>query len=87
MLTGALAGAADGSERAEDAGRAWGRYLMARDPLARTSDDDAVGEVVELLDGQGFDPEARGHEIHMHRCPFTRSPSRSPRSSARSTRG
>jgi predicted ArsR family transcriptional regulator len=70
VLTGALAGAADGSERAEDAGRAWGRYLMARDPLARTSDDDAVGEVVELLDGQGFDPEARGHEIHMHRCPF-----------------
>jgi predicted ArsR family transcriptional regulator len=70
VLTGALAGAADGGERAEDAGRAWGRYLMARDPLARTSDDDAVGEVVELLDGQGFEPEARGLEIHMHRCPF-----------------
>jgi predicted ArsR family transcriptional regulator len=70
VLTGALANAADGTERAEGAGRQWGRYLMARDPLARTSDDDAVGEVVQLLDGQGFEPEARGREIHMHRCPF-----------------
>ena len=70
VLTGALADAADGTERAEAAGRQWGRYLMARDPLARTSDDDAVGEVVQLLDGQGFEPEARGREIHMHRCPF-----------------
>jgi predicted ArsR family transcriptional regulator len=44
---------------------------MARDPLARTTDDEsAVGEVVQLLDGQGFEPEARGREIHMHRCPF-----------------
>jgi predicted ArsR family transcriptional regulator len=70
VLTGALAGTAEGTERAEGAGREWGRYLMARDPLARTSDDDAVGEVVQLLDGQGFEPEARGREIHMHRCPF-----------------
>lgn len=70
VLTGALAGSVDGAERAEDAGRRWGRHLMARDPLARTNDDDAVGEVVQLLDGQGFEPEARGREIHMHRCPF-----------------
>ena len=70
VLTGALAAEADGAERAEDAGRAWGRYLMARDPLARTNDDEAVGEVVQLLDGQGFEPEAQGREIHMHRCPF-----------------
>ena len=26
--------------------------------------------MVQLLDGQGFDPEGRGREIHMHRCPF-----------------
>jgi predicted ArsR family transcriptional regulator len=70
VLTGALAGTGDGTERAESAGREWGRYLMARDPLARASDDEAVGEVVQLLDGQGFEPEARGREIHMHRCPF-----------------
>src|SRR5690348_579356 len=70
VLTGALAGAAGGSERAEAAGREWGRYLTARDPLSRTSDEAAVDEVVQLLDGQGFEPEARGREIHMHRCPF-----------------
>lgn len=70
VLTGALAGSTDGSERAEDAGREWGRYLMARDPLARTTDDEAVGEVVQLLDGQGFEPESQGREIHMRRCPF-----------------
>jgi predicted ArsR family transcriptional regulator len=70
VLTGALAGSTDGPGRAEDAGREWGRYLMARDPLARTTDDEAVGEVVQLLDGQGFEPESRGREIHMHRCPF-----------------
>ncbi len=70
VLTGALAAARDGRVRAVRAGREWGRYLMARDPLARTGDDDAVGEVVQLLDGQGFEPEALGREIHMHRCPF-----------------
>jgi predicted ArsR family transcriptional regulator len=70
VLTGALAGGSDGTRRAEGAGREWGRYLMARDPLARTDDEDAVGEVVQLLDGQGFEPEAQGREIHMHRCPF-----------------
>lgn len=70
VLTGALAGSPDGSDRAEEAGRAWGRYLLARDPLARSSDEEAVAEVVQLLDGQGFEPEAREREIHMRRCPF-----------------
>jgi predicted ArsR family transcriptional regulator len=70
VLTGALAAAPDGPERAEEAGRAWGRYLMARDPLARTEEQAAVGEVVQLLDVQGFEPEAHGREIHMRRCPF-----------------
>jgi predicted ArsR family transcriptional regulator len=70
VLTGALADVRDGSERAEEAGRAWGRYLMARDPLTRTEEEAAVGEVLQLLDDQGFEPEARGREIHMRRCPF-----------------
>jgi predicted ArsR family transcriptional regulator len=70
VLTVALAEAKDGTERAEEAGRQWGRYLMARDPLARTGDDAAVGEVVQLLDTQGFEPEAQGLAVHMHRCPF-----------------
>ena len=71
VLTGALAGSEDGTSRAEEAGEAWGRYLLAKDPLARRADDDAaVEEVVELLDGQGFEPSAHAREIHMARCPF-----------------
>lgn len=72
VLTGAVAASDDGAARAEEAGEAWGRYLLARDPLARPPDDDAaaVEEVVELLDQQGFDPTAQESEIHMARCPF-----------------
>jgi predicted ArsR family transcriptional regulator len=71
VLTGALAGSEHGAARAEEAGEAWGRYLLAKDPLARRPDDDAaVEEVVELLDGQGFEPSAHAREIHMARCPF-----------------
>jgi predicted ArsR family transcriptional regulator len=71
VLTGALAGSDDGAARAEEAGEAWGRHLLARDPLARPRDDGAaLEEVVDLLDQQGFEPSAREGEIHMARCPF-----------------
>jgi predicted ArsR family transcriptional regulator len=71
VLTGALAASDDGAARAEKAGEAWGRYLLARDPVARPLDDGAaVEEVVELLDQQGFEPSAHDSEIHMARCPF-----------------
>jgi predicted ArsR family transcriptional regulator len=71
VLTGALAGSEDGAARAEEAGEAWGRYLLAKDPLARRpADDAAVEEVVELLEGQGFEPSISDGEIHMARCPF-----------------
>jgi predicted ArsR family transcriptional regulator len=71
VLTGALASADDGAARAEKAGEAWGRYLLAKGPLARRIDDGAaVEEVVELLDGQGFEPSVSAGEIHMARCPF-----------------
>jgi predicted ArsR family transcriptional regulator len=70
ILTGALARADDGGGRAEAAGRAWGSYLMAREPGTRTSDEAAIAEVTGLLDQQGFEPDARGREIHMRRCPF-----------------
>ena len=71
MLTGALAASDEGAARAEKAGEAWGRYLLARDPLARPRDDDrAVEEVVDLLDEQGFEPSAHDGDIHMARCPF-----------------
>ena len=87
VLTVALAGTDDGAARAEAAGEAWGRYLLARDPLARPRDDDgAVEEVVELLDQQGFEPSAHEATSTWHAARSTPSPSRSPRSSAPSTR-
>jgi len=71
MLAGAVAGLDDGPERAEEAGRAWGRYLVKRPlPLAHTSDDDAQAEIVELLAQEGFEPESAPGEIRMRRCPF-----------------
>ncbi len=71
ILTGTVAGLPDGERRAEDAGRAWGRYLAAKpSPLERVSEQWAVSEVTRLLDEQGFAAESRGTEIHMRRCPF-----------------
>jgi predicted ArsR family transcriptional regulator len=71
MLTGALSRLPDGTERAEVAGRAWGRFLVKR-PLrfARTTDRKAVREVVSVLEQQGFAPKADGREIRMRRCSF-----------------
>jgi predicted ArsR family transcriptional regulator len=63
VLTGALAASEDGAVRAEEAGEAWGRYLLARDPLERVRGD-GVEEVVELLDQQGFEPSPRRRDPH-----------------------
>ena len=71
ILTGAVSELDDGPHSAEAAGSAWGRYLVRRPPPhVQLGEDEAVGEVVELLDAQGFAPEAHVREIHMHRCPF-----------------
>lgn len=71
ILTGAVSDTPDGERRAEEAGRAWGRYLVRRpSPLERVADDEAVDELARLLDEEGFAAEAQGREIHMRRCPF-----------------
>ena len=71
ILSGAVSGREDGPSRAEEAGREWGRYLVRRPaPGARVNEREAVGEVVRLLDEQGFAPDAEGTEVRMHRCPF-----------------
>jgi predicted ArsR family transcriptional regulator len=71
ILAGTVAREGDGSAKAEDAGRAWGRYLMRRPVRPRhVTDEQATTEVVELLDQQGFAPEAGDREIRMRRCPF-----------------
>ncbi len=71
ILTGTVAGLPDGEERAEAAGRAWGRYLVQKpSPLERIGNDEAVAEVTRLLDEEGFAASAQGTDIHMRRCPF-----------------
>ena len=71
VLTGTVAELPDGAERAREAGRAWGRFLVRRpSPLERPAEDTAVAEVTRLLDEEGFAAEAHGRVIHMHRCPF-----------------
>ncbi len=71
ILTGSMAALPDGSARAEEAGRAWGRYLARRpSPLAHVTEEQAVEEVTRLLDEEGFAAEAHGREVHMRRCPF-----------------
>ena len=71
VLTGTVAELPDGEQRAEEAGRAWGRFLVRRpSPLERVDDGEAVAEVARLLDEEGFAAEPHGTEIHMRRCPF-----------------
>jgi predicted ArsR family transcriptional regulator len=71
ILTGTVAGLPDGEQRAEEAGRAWGRYLVRKpSPLEQVTDEQAIDEVTRLLDEEGFAASAEGTEIHMRRCPF-----------------
>jgi predicted ArsR family transcriptional regulator len=71
ILTGAVAESVDGIDRAEAAGRAWGRFLVERPPPhVATTEDDAIAGAVALLDHEGFEPERDGATIRMHRCPF-----------------
>jgi predicted ArsR family transcriptional regulator len=71
VLTGTVAELLDGEQRAEEAGRAWGRFLVRRpSPLEHIDDGEAMAEVARLLDEEGFAAEPHGNEIHMRRCPF-----------------
>jgi predicted ArsR family transcriptional regulator len=88
ILAGTVSGLADGSARSEQAGHAWGRYLVSRPlPLVQVSDGQAASAVADLLAQQGFEPEQADAEIRMHRCPSTTSPRRTRRSSAPCTAG
>jgi predicted ArsR family transcriptional regulator len=71
ILSGALADESDGPRRAEEGGRAWGRYLVERPlPLVRVPEAEATARVAALLDEQGFAAEQADGEIRMRRCPF-----------------
>lgn len=65
----------DPSGRAQDAGRAWGRYLAVRPaPSALVSPARVVEQIVTTLAELGFEPEADAAgdttEILLHDCPF-----------------
>jgi predicted ArsR family transcriptional regulator len=71
VLAGSLSGTAAGAAAAEQAGSAWGRFLVERPrPFARVTADDAADQVVRLLDEHGFEPERANGDVLMHRCPF-----------------
>src|SRR5262245_49941047 len=71
VLTSAMAREEDGTARAENAGRVWGRYLPPRQPLfACASHEEVTADAVRLLGDQGFAPELHEDEIHLRRCPY-----------------
>jgi predicted ArsR family transcriptional regulator len=60
---------------AEEAGRAWGRYMVdGPEPYAHHDFTDDVGQMVAALAELGFAPEERQHGsrilVRLHDCPF-----------------
>lgn len=80
MLAGCISESVpNAAEVAREAGRTWGRYLVERPgPYRRTEEDEALGQLVQLLDDIGFAPEVAPYEhadeadreIRLHHCPF-----------------
>ncbi|MER6178364.1 helix-turn-helix domain-containing protein [Streptosporangium sp. NPDC001681] len=75
ILAGDLAAAPDPAARATEAGRAWGGFLVDRPaPSAALPREEAVRELVRLLDDLGFAPEERPagdpRQIGLRHCPF-----------------
>ena len=71
MLTGIVAESPDLKADAYDSGMRWGRYLHGKpSPSEPTDDRTTVRRVIEFLNEQGFDAEADGTTVCMHRCPF-----------------
>jgi predicted ArsR family transcriptional regulator len=64
----------DSTERAEEAGRSWGRYLVDRRLPKAVSGDDDLDSILRLLGEIGFEPRLEpaehGHTVLMQHCPF-----------------
>ncbi|AHH18338.1 putative DNA-binding protein [Nocardia nova SH22a] len=72
ILSAELAADPDPSARAVQAGRSWGRGIARdMDPAAPTAEQ-AVGELVRVLDEVGFDPrpDTGRSRILLRHCPF-----------------
>jgi predicted ArsR family transcriptional regulator len=75
ILTEALAGDRNPRAKAVAAGRAWGRKLESRAKTPQApSADEAVDQLVGVLDDLGFAPERRTsdgeHLVGLRHCPF-----------------
>ncbi len=73
-LTEQLAHVPDARAAAIDAGKRWGRGLVADQPAALDAAQ-ATGRLIDLLDGVGFEPDQPGQPgdpIRLHHCPFGR---------------
>ena len=67
--------AQDSASQAENAGQAWGRYLVGRrPPFSEGSAEEDAQAVVDILKQFGFDPEIepdeQGITLLMQHCPF-----------------
>lgn len=65
----------DPAGAAEEAGRAWGRYLVDRPaPFLRLDSSEVTAQLVKTLDNLGFAPREKSAEKHvlveLHDCPF-----------------
>lgn len=74
ILTAQLASDPDPLDRAEEAGRSWGRTLTRDMDAAAPTAEQAVSDLVRVLDEVGFDPEpdidSGRTRIRLRHCPF-----------------
>lgn len=77
VLAMAFAGERDASAKALAAGREWGRKLdsgLKVPPSDATSADDAINNLLDMLDDLGFAPEYRvadgKQQVGLRHCPF-----------------
>jgi predicted ArsR family transcriptional regulator len=72
VLAERLAGELNSSEKAAEAGRAWGRRAAAPNTVGGA--EESVEHLVAMLDGMGFAPERSGDtdqpRIGLRHCPF-----------------
>lgn len=74
-LVTSLSADPDPADRAIEAGRAWGSRLIDVPPEERgRGDDQAITQLIDLLDNLGFAPEQRSaggeRQIGLRHCPF-----------------
>ncbi|HEY6032175.1 MAG TPA: hypothetical protein VIU44_16515, partial [Gaiellaceae bacterium] len=61
----------DAAEQLVEIGEAWGRHMVETPaPFSELSDSEAVGRLIALLAGIGFEPTLKKQRIEMRPCPF-----------------